>query len=189
MKKSLKDCRGFGAVEVLLGVVLLLLIVGAAVYIVKQRNNAKVSNASTGVNTKPAQSFLEVKEWGVRLAIPKGYENDMYYEKRKTNDVIDISLKSIVAVAPACAPNHTPLIGAISRDKSGTYDALSEVAKGFSVAKPFKTIGDYEFAFYYPQATCYDSNADAAKITEAYNGRTPIGPAEKASFIKTLESY
>ena len=189
MKKNLKDCRGFGVVEVLLGVVLLLLIVGAAVYVVKQHNNAKVSNASTGVNTKPAQSFLEVKEWGVRLAIPKGYETDMYYEKRKTNDVIDISLKSIVAVAPDCAPNKTALIGSITRNKLGTYDSLSDAEKSHSVSQPFKTIGGYEFAFYHPQAACWNSDAEAAKVAEAYNGRTPIGPAEKASFIKTLESY
>lgn len=88
MKKIKKHQRGFGIIEIiiLLVVVGVLALTGWWVY---QNNRTKVSDAAKGTsqsannpsittNPGPAVTYLEIKEWGVRLPLGEGIK-DAYY--------------------------------------------------------------------------------------------------------------
>ncbi len=121
---------GFSTMVVLLAVLVVaaLAVTGLVVYQHHKPNSAKNSAATSQTQT-PTQSqnttttqsaqatttqYLDIKEWGVRLALDSNTASLYYYISPDLPNVAYLSLKSISDVAPTCAADKGSL-GAISR--------------------------------------------------------------------------
>ncbi len=81
MKKLKNNQNGFGAMELVLVLVIIVILGGVGWYVLKARNNTNNSynNASTSTNvTKPVSNTISIKEWGVKLSV--GTVSDATYK-------------------------------------------------------------------------------------------------------------
>jgi Tfp pilus assembly protein PilX len=180
--------KGFGAVEVLIIIVVVGLLGGGGYYVYnKHRTPKPTTSTNTSINqtTTTNNTYLEIKEWGVRITLPASLKGDVVYKPSAqfpdTN--INLSRKSQVAIDANCAPAQNPSLGVLVRTKKGTYESEQDHS---STPAPFKTIGEYEYTWQNPQGTCLTKND--AETQQRLDAVTPIAETD-AKFYESLEQY
>ncbi len=201
MPTSIKSSQsGFGILELLLIVLMAGIIGGTGYYVWRsynQTNNSlkavasstnqlikrKTTSSTTATTVKPVATastdqYLVIKEWGVRMKLSPELADAYYAFAPNETTSAYLSTKSLVAVAPSCAPLATS-IGAIYRQTEAEYQAASQASSGDNPPGNIK-IGKYHYGFLGTQAGCFDSsNTAAQKIMNAQQPRAGFVTAEK----------
>jgi uncharacterized protein YpmB len=160
---------GFGTVGIVL-VVLVVAVLAVTGLVIYQRNNKPVSTKKSAAtsqtqttiqpqsttatqNQQAATRYLDIKEWGVRMALDSTTETLYYYIKPNLSNVVYLSLKTISGVAPNCAADKISL-GAITRlTLSEHQSALSNPTLGDPGTIQ---IGNYWYGYSKSPAACTD---------------------------------
>jgi len=182
---------GFSTTVILLAVlvVAVLAVTGLVVYQHHKPNSVKSSAATSTTQTttqpqstasvQPAQAtahYLDIKEWGVHMALDSTTASMYYYIKPDLPGVAYLSLKTISNIAPNCAADKFSL-GAIIRLTPAEQQSAPDAK--YSIKGTIQ-ISNYWFGFSIPQAGCFNSTKEAAvqkalpgfnigKISQAFN--------------------
>ena len=170
---------GFSIVEALI-VVVAIGIISTAGWLIYQHNRTKLTNAAAGSvpqttqqaatpTPAPIGKTLDIKEWGVHMALDSSTASLYYYISPNLPNVAYLSLKNVSNVAPKCAADKGSL-AAIGRLTEAEQQAIvSGSAPGIAGTIH---IGSYWFSFANPQASCMPDTATqqaVAKVQTSYN--------------------
>lgn len=155
---------GFNIVELLV-IIAAVGVLGVGGWFVYQHDRTKLTGASANgtpptsqtnqqaTPPAPTTTYLDIKEWGVRLTLNSTTASLYYYIKPDLPDVAYLSLRTIAAIAPDCAADKFSL-GAISRLTPAEHEsALSDPTKGIPGTIQ---IGNYWYGYSNPQGGCTD---------------------------------
>lgn len=153
----------------------------------KVASTTQTSQKATNAIPKDTSSYLDIKEWGVRLKLDSATRSMYYYINPSLPNTAYVSLKAVSDIAPGCAAEKISL-GAIFRlaiDEE--QKALTDPTQG----PPGSTnIGNFWYGYLSPQAGCTDGASQDAAIQNALPGfnRTylvdafnTIGPIESSA--------
>jgi prepilin-type N-terminal cleavage/methylation domain-containing protein len=190
MTDTHKQQAGFSIIEVVIGVVVIGLILGAG-WFAYEHNKPKPGNANQGASPpaadqptpaepNPAVTYLDIKEWGVRVPLPDSIK-DAYYVVGAFSDSPDglpggvfLGLESLTT--SVCDPNNnnqggTGAIGAILRFLPSETDAVT----GELLTEKYPngtTISGYYYGYQsWNNPGCKASNAAAADTAFAATAR------------------
>lgn len=155
--------KGFATLEGLLILIIVGLIgfVGWYVYQSKNAADKSYSNAATASSAKVAttskSTYLEIKEWGVRIKLNKNTESLYYYIDPQKPDFAYLSLKIISNIAPNCAADKFSL-AAIGRLSQAQQDDATKNPSDTNQAGTIK-IGSFYYSYGHSQADCTDGTA------------------------------
>lgn len=134
---------------------------------------------STTQAQQPAASYLDIKEWKVRLALDSNNASLYYYINPDLPNVAYLSLKTVSDIAPDCAADKGSL-GAIFRETPAEYQNAVDNPSSLNQAGTLH-VGDYWYGYAKPNAGCIDSAATLQAVTKAQPSINP------SSAFKTLE--
>ena len=187
---------GFAAVEAVLIVVILAILGGTGWFVwhSKQATDASLTNTANsqpGIAKKPAaptstkpvsstataQKYLVIKEWGVRMKLTDNLKDAYYVIKPDTSSSAFLSLQSLTAVAPECAPDKIS-VGVLFRQTTAEHDTtVSEQTAPYGDVR----IGNYYYGYVGAQAGCFDSSNTAAEnLFNSLQPRSGFATAEKS---------
>jgi cytoskeletal protein RodZ len=177
---------GFGAVEGLIVLVVVLLIGFAGWYMVTKhkdnkpkatnttstsasKNDQKTSNATTG-DTK----YLEIKEWGIKFALTTDTA-DAYYDNKTASPLASMSLRShALDSEPDCTTAPQSIASIFRVPKDAEDDSLP--GKKYNETQDGKTIGDYFYFIQSSQISCtqnLDKQIILQGIRNSFNTASP----------------
>lgn len=174
---------GFSIIEAVI-VVAAIAAIGTTGWFIYQHNKAKPTGATAGNNTtqqttdkntnpqptKTTGATLDIKEWGVHLALDNTTASLYYYIKPTLPNVAYFSLRNIAAVAPNCAADKISL-GAISRLTEAEQQSI--VSGQTPGTAGTIHIGSYWYSAENSHAACTDGtaamNAAVANAAPDYN--------------------
>ena len=122
--------------------------------------------------------YLDIKEWGVRLALTSSTASLYYYIGSQTQDVAYLSLKTVSAVAPDCAADKTSLAAIGRLTESEQQAIVSGTTPGIAGTIH---IGSYWYNF--------SNSSDASCMTDAATQQAVAKaqpPYDLRSVFKTL---
>lgn len=183
MKKLLLNSKGFGLVAVLLAILVLAAAGGAGAYVYQTNHTVKTTPTTTSSSMKKQQSYLAVKEWGVKLPLTETIEDAYYVVSVSSQDsngqpntmwlgLMSLNSKGCNAVL-ANQGQSTPL-GALLR----VYPTETDPVSGKSYKQLFPNgvmIGNYYYAYmsWTKNKTCASASQlqaiDSAFATAAKN--------------------
>jgi len=173
--------KGFAAVEAVLIVIVIALVGGSGYFVWKAQKvvNTTYSNASKvaqstpekvtkKTNTSPQpQSYLVIKEWGVKVPLSDAIKDAYYIYTPKTQGsggYVRLSLDAFKGTG--CAADSTS-IGEYSRLQKGDDDGFGNP---FTPTESTPLVGSYYYEFIGAQAACSDDSAVSAKSLAARAG-------------------
>lgn len=169
-----KNAKGFSAIELLLGIVLLTVVGGAAYFVGVRGSEETTTKTETSVqepakSTETAKKYLEIKEYGIKFELSKDIE-DAYYAVSKEGYVY-LSSKYFDNVkgfegCRAEGESGKGLLG-IERVKLGDVsDPFGGVYTEESL-KQFTKVGDYYYLFMKGNAgPCFDETVITQQSSE-----------------------
>lgn len=186
------NSSGFVAIEMILILVVLAVAGGTGWYVwhsKQQTNKTYTATSQAAQSTLPkttkkststpaTQKYLTITEWSVRMKLTDNLGDAYYQIKTNAPDSAYLSLKSLVAVAPDCAPDKIST-GVLFRQTVTEHDTAVNDPSDGNTPGDIK-IGSYYYGFLNAQAGCFDdSNTAAAKISDQTQPRTGFAAAEK----------
>lgn len=149
--------NGFSTVEALI-IVAVIGITAAGGWLVYQHNRTKVTDAAAGnqttnqqTNTTPAPTvtYLDIKEWGVKLPLSGPIKDAYYVVATNSTDTIWIGLKSLDSAGCAAALGNTQGASAPVAAIIRVLPTDLEPVKGvpYTQLYPGVTIGGYYYAY------------------------------------------
>jgi len=106
-----RDQKGFGAVEGMLLVIIVLLVgfIGYYVYHTKNNTNSSYNNAASANNSTPAtnSSLLKIPELGIQLSLPTELKGLTY---QKHGDYVDFYMPDLNSLAKTCKEGQEPMV-------------------------------------------------------------------------------
>ena len=159
---------GFGIIPVIviIAVVVILGFVGWRVFMVQSGNNNTGNNQTNG--TQPStDTYLDIKELGVKIKLGDGIKDAVYNYVAPTGETdagfagrADFSAQTIIDNGPFCSPQDGPL-GSIVK-LTGTVDSFGNALVADRITT-FK-LGNNYFRYQGPQFLCYGDNSDNSPI-------------------------
>jgi hypothetical protein len=186
MTSTANKQAGFSIIEAAIVVVIVGAIAAAGTF-VYQHNQTKITDAAPNTNqqttttTPPASTvgYLNIKEWGVRLALNSNTASLYYYINPNIPNVAYLSLKTISDVAPGCAANSGGALAAIGRLTEAEQQAI--VSNSTPGIAGTIHIGSYWYNYANSHADCI--GGDAAKEQAIAKAQSPYN---LQSTFKTL---
>lgn len=196
MRKKSLNSKGFGLIAVVIVIAVLVVLGGAGAYVYHRDHRAKTtattgstsSNSSTQSATKSStgtqnstatqQSYLIIKEWGVRLTLDSTTASTYYYISPNLPNVAYFSLKTISDIAPTCAADKGGL-GAIARLTEAEQQSIVS-GKTPGIAGTMH-IGSYWYSIAHPQGACMD-NAQQASVNQV------LPSYSQGELLKTMDT-
>lgn len=171
--------KGFTAVEVVIVLLVILLLAAGGWYLWKknsdkstteqsansaqqQTSNQDAANERTDTQA-PAKTYLEVKEWGVKVTLDDDSKDAYYVIKSEGPNYAYLSVRSLTN--PDCAPDQVS-VGVITRFKQGDIEPISE--RPYTETVPDATkVGDYYYYYGRAQAYCDENQEAKLKAVDA----------------------
>ncbi len=155
MKKLLSNQKGFGALEVIIVIVVFAIIGGVGFFVLQRSSDKRQTTSSSQVNSPVAssgtpQQYLDIKSWGVKM------KNDATLDKVSFTmpDANTVSLDSALedTIPQSCGGGHHGSFSIVRNTKDTLDGSVSS----------YTQIGNYYYRFVYPQIGC---DADTAGVT------------------------
>jgi Flp pilus assembly protein TadG len=177
MSTPLKSQEGFGAIEAMLILIILLLVGFIGFYVLHSSNVAnKTLDSSTKANVSTSadstvssangQKYLTISEWGIKVPYNESYTftYSTAFDSNDPSSVIGLSTDQLVAADSACSAQNGA-IGAIQRATADTPvlddgTTAAQVAADKSGSYSFAHIGNYYYIFSGPQDGCSDNSSE-----------------------------
>ena len=173
-----KNQRGFGIVELIL-IVLLVLGIGFVIWRVydvqlsvdKTADVTEQASNQTVAKDKNAGYFV-IKDWGVRFKPQTGLSVDDIVVYKGSGDVLNFTTKRVEALGGACDHTSPRFIAAMVVSRSKTAPIASDMIQ------PSMKIGDYYYYIMPAQSPCSDD-------VKTQNG---VDGGDHALFIKSMRT-
>lgn len=150
-----KNVKGFSAIELLLGIVLLA-VVGSAAYFVGVRGNKEEVTTKTEASvqepaksTGTAKKYLEIKEYGIKFELSKEIE-DAYYAVDNEGDVrLSTKYFDTIKGFERCRAGGAEGVGILGLSRVKLGDATDPFGGVYTEdnLKTFTKIDDYYYTF------------------------------------------
>jgi Tfp pilus assembly major pilin PilA len=211
MKSSQKKYTGFGAIELLLVLVIIAILGLIGWYVLNVRKNttesydnaAKASTpAPTPAATKATEHYITITEWGVRVPVPGNVElSDIYYvtgtvAQDSASPEVGFGSHKLDAITSDCIPkagvSESPF-GWIEKMTPDAYQKSAEDSQSKVLSSGTK-FGDYYYVWQVPRANCYanqNQNAEFKveldKLTDNGNRAIDNFPVNMSALLEHIQ--
>lgn len=185
---KLKNEAGFGAIEGLIIVVVVVLIGAAGWFVMSRHKTTKPTATITSTTKTPATSdttsnsttdgstkYLTIKEWGVKFALTTATA-DAYYDTKTNSSIDSMSLRSHSLDTEADCTTSPQSVATLFRVPKDAMDDMIP-GKKYSETQDGKTIGDYFYFISGAQYNCTDKTDMLIILQGVRNSFDTAGPS------------
>lgn len=125
--------------------------------------------STTGTQAQTT-TYLNITEWGIRLALTSNTSSLYYYISPQNPNVAYLSLKTVSGIAPLCAADKTSLAAIYRLTSTEHQNDLNDPIKASGAGT--LQVGNYWYGYSTPHVSCYDNTTEVqaiAKVQGVYN--------------------